>query len=182
MISNRKAYNKQWRKDNPDKVREQKRRHLEKHRKEINERRRRYRKNNPGKVEKWNKRRERMEYYEEYYIKNRGEINKKKKEYSKTEEGKASKQRRYFNRQTRERETINTLTLNEWLDILKEHDYSCTYCGVEFDENTLPTKDHIIPISKGGNNIKENIVPACRSCNSKKHNKLNYGLLKMGDI
>ena len=36
----------------------------------------------------------------------------------------------------------------------------------------MPTRDHIIPISKGGNNVKENIVPAYRSCNSKKHNKL----------
>ena len=52
MISNRKAYNKQWRKDNPDKVREQERRHLEKHRKEINERRRRYRSCNSKKKDK----------------------------------------------------------------------------------------------------------------------------------
>ncbi|MCK4464389.1 MAG: HNH endonuclease [Bacteroidales bacterium] len=34
------------------------------------------------------------------------------------------------------------------------------------------TKDHVIPISKGGDNTKENIVPACQSCNSKKFNKI----------
>ena len=36
----------------------------------------------------------------------------------------------------------------------------------------MPTKDHVIPISKGGHNTKENIVPACQSCNNKKYNKI----------
>ena len=39
------------------------------------------------------------------------------------------------------------------------------------DNKIIPTKDHIIPRSKGGYNIKENIIPACRCCNAKKHNK-----------
>lgn len=67
---------------------------------------------------------------------------------------------------------INTLTSEEWLNILKKYNYKCAYCGTEFDENILPEKDHIIPISKGGNNTKENIVPACRSCNAKKGSKI----------
>jgi 5-methylcytosine-specific restriction endonuclease McrA len=67
---------------------------------------------------------------------------------------------------------INTLTNEEWLNILKEFKYKCAYCGIEFDENILPEKDHIIPRSKGGYNIKENIIPSCRYCNSKKHNKI----------
>ncbi|MDB4875733.1 MAG: hypothetical protein JWM41_2179 [Gemmatimonadetes bacterium] len=28
--------------------------------------------------------------------------------------------------------------------------------------------DHVIPISRGGSHTRENVVPACRSCNSKK--------------
>ena len=34
------------------------------------------------------------------------------------------------------------------------------------------TQDHVIPLSKGGQHIKENIVPACPSCNSKKGNRM----------
>ena len=94
------------------------------------------------------------------------------KNYFKTESGKANHQRAKIKRQIIMGNIINTLTSEEWLDILKEHNYRCAYCGIDFDENNLPEKDHIIPISKGGNNTKENVVPACRSCNAKKGNKI----------
>ena len=94
------------------------------------------------------------------------------KEYRKSEKGKATNQRRHTNRRAREREIINTLTAQEWLDILEKHNYICAYCGTEFDCENLPTRDHIISISKGGNNTKENIIPACQSCNSRKGVKI----------
>jgi 5-methylcytosine-specific restriction endonuclease McrA len=33
------------------------------------------------------------------------------------------------------------------------------------------TIDHVIPLSKGGTNWPANLRPACKSCNSRKHNK-----------
>jgi predicted phage replisome organizer len=42
----------------------------------------------------------------------------------------------------------------------------CAYCGGYAD-----TIDHIIPRSKGGADIEENIVPCCKSCNSSKKDK-----------
>jgi len=104
---------------------------------------------------------ENKEYYIEY-----------QKQYSKTEKGKASNQRERSKRRARIKEIINTLIYQEWLDILEEHNYICAYCGVEFDCENLPTRDHIIPLNKGGDNTKDNIVPACKSCNSKKHDKI----------
>lgn len=42
----------------------------------------------------------------------------------------------------------------------------CAYCGKPSD-----TTDHIIPKSKGGPDIKQNLVPCCKSCNSSKKDK-----------
>lgn len=49
----------------------------------------------------------------------------------------------------------------------------CSYCGVSGDEAEM-TIDHITPISKGGRNDIDNLNLACRSCNSKKNNSLNF--------
>jgi len=116
-----------------------------------------WRKKNPG---YWKKYHERMLEYNRRWLK--------------TEKGKANSQRSRTKRRTKEKEIINTLTAQEWLDILEKHNYRCVYCGIEFDCENLPTKEHVIPISWGGNNTKENVVPACKSCNCKKYNMRGY--------
>lgn len=42
----------------------------------------------------------------------------------------------------------------------------CHWCG-----RTADTADHLIPLSRGGTNDPENVVPACRSCNSRKKDR-----------
>lgn len=44
----------------------------------------------------------------------------------------------------------------------------CSYCN-QWSEKL--TRDHIVPVSEGGTDDPDNIVPACQSCNSKKHAK-----------
>lgn len=44
---------------------------------------------------------------------------------------------------------------------------ACHYCGNLIAKSRI-TRDHKIPKSKGGSGGKENIVPACRSCNTEK--------------
>jgi len=118
----------------------------------------------------------RIEKDKEYYRTHKEQKREYNKKYWQTEIGKATRQRGDAKRRTNEKNIINTLTFQEWEDILEEHNYVCVYCGVEFDCELLPEKDHVIPVSKGGNNTKENIVPACRSCNSKKYNRLEEGI------
>lgn len=62
----------------------------------------------------------------------------------------------------------HTLTRAEWGEILAQHDNRCSYCGVEFSESLQPTMDHVVPICRGGGHTKENLVPACRPCNTRK--------------
>ena len=44
----------------------------------------------------------------------------------------------------------------------------CHYCRKKFKPSEL-TMDHVIPLSRGGLSNKENIVPCCRECNTKKN-------------
>lgn len=60
------------------------------------------------------------------------------------------------------------LSSNEWLEILEYFNHSCAYCLV----SSVPmTMDHLMPLSKGGHHSKDNVVPACRSCNCSKSNR-----------
>ena len=49
--------------------------------------------------------------------------------------------------------------------------WTCQYCGDRFRTHEL-TFDHVIPRSRGGRTTWENIVAACRVCNTKKGNSL----------
>ena len=48
-----------------------------------------------------------------------------------------------------------------------ERDKFCIYCGATKDL----TLDHLVPLSRGGAHIQDNLAVACRSCNSCKHTK-----------
>lgn len=74
-------------------------------------------------------------------------------------------------RQALEKAAISTLTNKEWLAIKKSQNYCCKYCNkkeIRGKEKTYLTKDHVIPYNKGGHNTADNVVAACRSCNSAK--------------
>ena len=49
--------------------------------------------------------------------------------------------------------------------------HTCLYCGKIFNESLL-TRDHVKPLSKGGKNIWSNVVTACRRCNTHKGDSL----------
>lgn len=43
----------------------------------------------------------------------------------------------------------------------------CHYCGEHFAPEDL-TMDHLVPVSRGGKASRNNVVPACKECNSRK--------------
>ena len=45
--------------------------------------------------------------------------------------------------------------------------YLCLYCGVDTPRAAL-TRDHVLPVSRGGRDVWENVVSACYHCNSRK--------------
>ena len=47
----------------------------------------------------------------------------------------------------------------------------CTYCGQKVGASQL-TMDHRIPVSRGGVSSRSNCVPACKTCNNQKKNKI----------
>lgn len=55
-------------------------------------------------------------------------------------------------------------TLEERLEKFAQLGNICFYCG----EAKKLTHDHAIPLSRGGTDDIDNILPACQSCNSKK--------------
>lgn len=122
----------------------------------------------------------------EYYQRNIERIRAKNREYNKRrdqvkeftrlrnwvaaqpkEKIRAIQVRQSQRRMARAKELPHTLTVEEWEDIKKIFSFKCAYCG---QEKPL-TQDHIIPLSRGGGYTRDNIVPACRSCNSKKGRK-----------
>jgi 5-methylcytosine-specific restriction endonuclease McrA len=51
------------------------------------------------------------------------------------------------------------------LEIFKRDNWQCYYCEEKVNRNNA-TLDHIKPLSKGGNNSKENLVTCCLECNA----------------
>ena len=53
--------------------------------------------------------------------------------------------------------------------------YSCQYCGRHRSElrgRQFLTRDHILPLSRGGGNTWKNVVASCSPCNNRKGNRL----------
>jgi 5-methylcytosine-specific restriction endonuclease McrA len=60
----------------------------------------------------------------------------------------------------------------EWKLMIKLYKNQCAYCLETFE---VLEQDHVVPLSKGGSHSWDNVVPACKPCNRKKH-------LKIGEV
>jgi len=96
-----------------------------------------------------------------HYAANRDHYQRLMKEWAATH--REEKYTHVANRDAREKGAAGSHTPKQWLDLLASYHGLCVYCGAKGT-----TRDHIVPIKKDGSNDIENIVPACKLCNSKK--------------
>lgn len=80
----------------------------------------------------------------------------------------------YYRQKSRERQmrieaAEGSHTDLEWEALKAHYSNRCLCCGKAEPEVEL-TRDHVIPLVKGGTNSIDNIQPLCRGCNSRKRN------------
>jgi 5-methylcytosine-specific restriction endonuclease McrA len=77
---------------------------------------------------------------------------------------------------------VNDLTIEDWDRLVVEHGGCCAYCGTAAELVT----EHVVPLSRGGDNTKDNVVPACSPCNRRKSRRsgdqFRHGLCEAGHV
>jgi 5-methylcytosine-specific restriction endonuclease McrA len=71
------------------------------------------------------------------------------------------------NRAAKKHGDSSVLLVKDWREVLALCGEVCLCCG-SLDGISL---DHIVPLSAGGRNVKENLQPLCMTCNRKKRCK-----------
>lgn len=153
IIEQEKKRRRIYREKNPDKSHE----HYEKNKDAILNRHRRYNAENKDVIAAQKR---------IYYENNKEEMSAKHRAYAK--QNYESARTRSHKYRTKKRASVTDLTVEQWKFSLAYFEEKCCYCG---KIAMVLNQEHIIPVSKGGNYTASNIIPACGSCNSRKHNK-----------
>lgn len=158
---------------NPEKIRQRSRDSIRRHKEERNEKARAKRIANIDDTLK----KERI-YYQKTADKRRASVRRwternpdAKHIYDASPPGRAARARANAARWQRTTNAPVTLTREEWAAILATQQHMCLHCSRLFSDALKPTRDHIIPVSKGGGLTKENVAALCRPCNSRKGNR-----------
>lgn len=134
--------------------------YYEKNKKKLNERARKWQRENPKRVKEIQKK-----WYDENSSKKVRYVLERRKK-PKIREKYRSYARKYLKKR---RNYDYNLTVEQEEQIKKRDKDKCVYCGRKFEL----TFDHIISLKKGGKDIIENVVIACKYCNaSKKHSEV----------
>ncbi len=116
----------------------QRKRYYDSHREQERERARKYRENNPEKCSEMTRR-----YAQEHPEIYRAAANR---------------------RRAKKAAAGGDFSYADWERLCEMHDHRCACC----EKRKQLHADHIVPLSRGGSNMIQNIQPLCKSCNSKK--------------
>ena len=152
MICNNTNYNKEHRQHCTNLERERRRQNKERYR-EVDHKR-----NQTEERKAWKR-----EYRKTYYEANKEKLQAYNREWMKAHK----EQMNHYGaiHRSRKQQLPSTLTRKDWQEILFENNHQCFYCGIS---GVILHKEHKIPVSRGGGFTRDNIVPACGSCNSQK--------------
>lgn len=95
------------------------------------------------------------------------------KKYINSVHGKKVRKQAAEVRESRKANVPNTLSDDDWQFALEFFNHRCAVCERPVNDWLKLSKDHWIPISKGGGTTPDNIVPLCHGfdgCNSSKNN------------
>jgi len=164
-----KRLNSEARKKKPEIYKKIQERYRENHREELRDRSKKWVKKHPERRTKITKKYndKNPEKKREYYDKNIEKIKAYNLDWQRKNTDKVAA-RAERHRARKINAPINDLTAAQWKMILEAFNYHCAYCGKKPKGRNLE-QEHITPLSKGGSHTLSNIVPACRSCNSKKN-------------
>ena len=120
-----------------------------------------------------------LKYNKRYRTQHKDQIAKRGKKYRETEAGRLICKICAHRRRARKvKAGGDGISAEQWKRIIKKQKHRCNMCGRRFSKTRVPTMDHIVPISKGGDHDASNIQALCRSCNSSKSNKIQIGLIQ----
>lgn len=165
---------------NKDAKIEYRREYYQKNKDRVREKNKEWATNNPDKMnmykKEWKRRNPNVD--SEYYAENKERLLERNKTYRLNNSDMMKTYKRKWKVKNREkvyegrkfRDQSNSegnFTLEEWSEAKNHFNNQCAYCN---GENVKLTQDHFIPLSKGGSYTKDNMIPACRKCNSSKFN------------
>jgi 5-methylcytosine-specific restriction endonuclease McrA len=109
-------------------------------------------------------------YYREYNSKHAAKKSRASLlwQHANPEKARLQKKRAIHKRRALLRDSGSTgFTSAQWLSLVERFGGCCAYCG-----KPGTTIDHVVPIAAGGRDEISNVLPACKSCNASKGNKV----------
>ena len=158
IAAKNRAYAPVYREAHKEEIVVRERAYRETHKAEIAAKNRSYREANREELDAYNR---------AYHEAHREEIVARKRAYLQTRRGRAGSLADSSRR--RARPGGQELTAGVMQEVQSAAGGICCYCGEPFDDGHI---DHIIPVSKGGTNDRENLVYCCAFCNMSKGAKL----------
>lgn len=183
-----KAYAALWQKEHPDSHKAANKKYREAHTEGIRERTTRWAAQNPDKVDRshraWReshrsnecataaryraKHPDKVKAYAAAYLEAHPEETKERQAEWKRNHRDVCRMTENKRRARQRMAEVNDLTEGQWAERVAEFNGRCAYCLKPMDVVTI---DHMTPLCKGGNHTLSNVVPCCKSCNSKKRDK-----------